>query len=139
LSSIHAGAHQSSPGSHSRFKSVISPNAPFMTETLALARRPVLRSSSGNSQETLIRPASLKVADHRCLPRPTPSARRPRSAGRRSASERHQAIIARARAAIPDLPTDALYRIHSLLEQALAGREIDSRALAELERALKQM
>ncbi len=85
-------------------------------------------------------PISSRVPDHshRSLPRPTLSPRLSsrRAQKRRSIAQRQQAIIARARAALRGLPTASLYRIHALLEQALAGPEIDKTALAELERAL---
>jgi len=42
------------------------------------------------------------------------------------------ALIAGARAALPGLPTDSLFRIRALLERLLNGDELDPQALAEL-------
>jgi hypothetical protein len=50
---------------------------------------------------------------------------------------RRRALVDRARALIPELPTAALYRITALLERALASPEIDPDTYDELERALR--
>jgi len=46
-------------------------------------------------------------------------------------------LVERVQALIPTLPTAALYRITALLERALASPDVDPRAYAELEKALR--
>jgi hypothetical protein len=71
------------------------------------------------------------------------TARRRSPAGRRqsrvsaAAADSRLELIKRAREALPTLPTDSLYRIHDLLERALAETELDPKTLDELDRALK--
>jgi hypothetical protein len=68
----------------------------------------------------------------------TPRHREPRE---ESQLNGYDALIARARGAVPGLPTPALVRIRELLEVALetggGGGGEGRRALAELERALR--
>jgi hypothetical protein len=45
-------------------------------------------------------------------------------------------LIARARAGLPGMTTEALYRIRALLERALTGDRLDAGALAEFARTL---
>jgi hypothetical protein len=55
----------------------------------------------------------------------------------RAETRRRQALVERARALLPDLPTATLYRITALLERALASPEIDPAGYDELEKTLR--
>lgn len=63
----------------------------------------------------------------------TPGKRRTR---KQAELDRYGEVTFRARAALPVLPTEALYRIHALLERALASDEPDLEVMAELDRTL---
>jgi hypothetical protein len=62
--------------------------------------------------------------------------RRPTRPRSRSA-EAQLALVKQARAALPTLPTESLYRIRDLLERVLAGPELEAEAWAELRDALE--
>ena len=62
--------------------------------------------------------------------------RRPRKKAASAPSESDLEVVRRAREALPDLPTADLYRIHDLLERALAKPKLDGGVIAALRRAL---
>ncbi|HEX6547254.1 MAG TPA: hypothetical protein VF134_00755 [Candidatus Dormibacteraeota bacterium] len=61
------------------------------------------------------------------------------NAGQQTEPDGYSALIARARAAVPGMTSESLYRIRALLEQALAGERSDTETLAELARTLDEV
>ncbi len=55
---------------------------------------------------------------------------------KKSERERLSRAVARARALLPDLPTEELYRLNALLEKALSAERLDPTVIDDLESAL---